>query len=871
MSKKEETPKDHSYFHERLDPLGWTPERGSFTTTSHRWENGAMRPVKPDEHDYREYSYQLFDVDKEGNLVINYYRITGLPATYRQGDGPARNYTITRLRNPELSKDGDPIKYRLPKGAGTFPWFGPRLIEAYRAGTAIEALVLTEGALKAYALENAGAHCVGLTSITHAKDRDKSADQLHQDVIDLIRRCTPKKVVYLVDGDCRHFSRKWKPDGEEHERDVDLFTRPNQFYSSAKTMRDLLQDLSNELGFSIWFKHVESAALENELEKGATLPKGADDLLLTAASVWVRNAEAAAPRDWAELPPAKRAGKLKELRLQAQREAHAAIVKELNASSGPSQYFFRKNLDRLGELKKYFAISSAADFYAEYSERLGDRPFVFAGTKYQHDGKELVVVLPAVMRSYVRVGDTYYERVPIPNRFGVPEEKLHVRQKSTIVDDHGKEMVRRIQKLKAFCNVPSHEDYQPIIANCLNRYQPFEHKPEPGEFPHIERFMRHIFGTGTVEVPHPKKREEDGRPVMMKVGELELGYDYMQLLYRQPTQMLPILCLVSKENETGKSTFAKLLKAIYTGNAANVSSQDLQSDFNEHWISKLLVIVEEAFIEKKATIERIKDLSTANVAMVNSKGIQQQEIEVFLHFLICSNNVRNFVTATNDDIRYWVRNVPVIPPGEKHPDLLKLMYEEIPAFLHFLGKRSMVTENLSRMWFYPGLLETEALRLVRESSQPVVKRQLEGWLKAMFLATRAEEILMAPADIKREVFRGQGYDEDYIKRVVKEDMGVERWRNDKGEQKTRAYSYWRWVEKRDPLTNVMEHTVEEVRVRQAGRPFWFKREDFFSEDHWDMLQPDPAVMAGNILRGTHGMAPAPAPVTEPVNEEDLPF
>lgn len=838
MSKKEETPKDHSYFHERLDPLGWTPEKGAFTTPQWVVERGVSRPTEEGEFHHRVYTHQLFDVDKEGNLVINFYKITGAPATYRRGEGPAKVYTATRYRIPPLDKEGKPIRYKGPYGASPLPWFGPRLIQAYREAAQIDTLVMTEGPLKAYAGDLAGAYILGVPGITQVRDGDRTLDQLHTDILDLIIRCRPKRIVWLMDGDCIHFPSGWDPE-DEQGREKDLWKRPNDFFSAIRTVREMLLDLSNEQGFSLYFKHVASDDIDGH-------PKGLDDLLV---SVYTS-------------PSLSKGAKEDEI---------AAILKELNASSGPSRFFVRKNMDRMGEIKRYFAIGSAHEFYAAHQERIGQHVFVYNGTKYQHDGKELVVVMPAVMLNYVRVGDTYYERVPIPNRYGVPEVKMHVRQKSTLLDDHGKELVRRIQKLRAFCNVPSHEDYQPIIANCLNRYQPFEHKPEPGEFPHIERFMRHIFGTGTVEVPHPKKREADGRPVLMKVGELELGYDYMQLLYRQPTQMLPILCLVSKENETGKSTFAKLLKAIYTGNAANVSSQDLQSDFNEHWISKLLVIVEEAFIEKKATIERIKDLSTANVAMVNSKGIQQQEIEVFLHFLICSNNVRNFVTATNDDIRYWVRNVPVIPPGEKHPDLLKLMYEEIPAFLHFLGKRSMVTENLSRMWFYPGLLETEALRLVRESSQPVVKRQLEGWLKAMFLATRAEEILMAPADIKREVFRGQGYDEDYIKRVVKEDMCAERWRNDRGEQKTRAYSYWRWVEKRDPLSNVMEQTVEEVRVRQAGRPFWFKREDFFSEDQWDMLQPDPAVMAGNILRGTHGMAPAPAPVTEPVNEDDLPF
>ena len=559
MSKSEEAKKDYTYFHERLDPIGWTEERGRFTTPNWESRGGVSQPIPVGQWDHKLYTRELFDVDKDGNLLIPYYRINGSPATYAKGDGPARNYVITRLRNPEANKEGDLVKYRIPKGAGTFAWFPPRLIEAFREKRHIDALVLTEGALKAFALANAGADCVGLTSITHAKDRDKSLDQLHQDVVDLIRACTPKKVIWLVDGDCKHFSRKWVADSQdEAERDVDLFTRPNQFYSSAKTLRDLLQDLSNELGFSIWFKHVESGSVE--VPQGDTPPKGADDLLVAAAAARVRETEARASlevKGWAEMDEKARTNALKQLRVQAQEDARADVVKELNATSGAPTFFYRKSLDKLGEIKKYFAITSHQEFYAEYSERLGDRPWVYNGTKYQHDGKELTVVLSAVMRSYVRVGDTYYERVPVPNRFGIVEEKMHQRQKSTITDDHGKDKVKHVQKLKAFCNTPNHEDYQSIIKNCLNRYQPFEHKPEAGDFPFIEMFMQHIFGTNEVEVPHPKKKGADGKPAMMRVNELELGYDYMQLLYRSPTQMLPILCLVSKENETGKSTLGK--------------------------------------------------------------------------------------------------------------------------------------------------------------------------------------------------------------------------------------------------------------------------------------------------------------------------
>jgi hypothetical protein len=863
VSAKDSPVKDFTYFHERLDVLGWTPERGRFTTPNWESRGGVSSPIPEGQWDHKSYTYELFDVGADGNLVIPYYRLNGSPANYRKGDGPVRNYSITRLRTPMVNKEGDQVKYLLPKGAGTFPWFPPRLIEAYRKKTQLEALVLTEGALKAFAAANAGADVVGLTSITHAKDRDKSTESLHTDIVDLIRTCNPKKVIYLVDGDCKHFPRKWNPESEdEEERNVDLFIRPNQFFSSARTVRDLLQDLSNELGFSIWFKHVESGSVE--VPKGDTPPKGLDDLLIAAASVAVKEAEARASIDvsgWAELDEDAQKKALTMVRVEAQQAAHGTIVKELIASSGPIHHFYRKSLDKLGDMKKYFHITNAQDFHAAYSERLGQHAFVFNGTKYQYDGKELVVVLPAVMRAYVRVGDTYYERVPIPNRFGVVEEKLHVRQKGTIRDDHG-DMVKRIQKLKAFCNTPSHEDYQQIIQNCLNRYQPFEHVPEQGEFPHIQKFLKHIFGDGEVEAPHPKKRDkESGRPLLMKVNELELGYDYMQLLYKAPTQMLPILCLVSQKRETGKSTFAKLIKAMYTGNAAFVSSQDLQSDFNEHWITKLAVICEEAFIEKKATIERIKDLSTASVSMVNSKGVQQTEIEVFLKFILCSNNVRNFINTDGDEIRFWVRNVPPIPDGDKNPDLEKLMYDEIPAFLYFLSKRSMATERLSRMWFYPALLETDALRVVRENSQPVVKRQLEGWMKQMFLALQTDEIRMTADDIKREVFKGQNYDVDYIRRVIKEDIGAETVRNSKGTGPgTCTYSYHRMVERQDGVMGRVQE-MEQINVKMPARPYVFRRELFFNALDWEMLQVD-AVAAKALVMAQGG---------DDGDDADLPF
>ena len=128
----------------------------------------------------------------------------------------------------------------------------------------------------------------------------------------------------------------------------------------------------------------------------------------------------------------------------------------------------------------------------------------------------------------------------------------------------------------------------------------FEHEPEAGECDNILNFLKHIFG-----------------------DQVEIGLDYIQLLYQRPTQVLPILCLVSRENKTGKSTFIKLLKAIFTQNCTIIGNEELSNQFNSFWSTKLIVACEESFIEKKTIIERLKALSTGDKITMNAKGRDQ--------------------------------------------------------------------------------------------------------------------------------------------------------------------------------------------------------------------------------------------------------
>ena len=237
----------------------------------------------------------------------------------------------------------------------------------------------------------------------------------------------------------------------------------------------------------------------------------------------------------------------------------------------------------------------------------------------------------------------------IPTIYDDFETKLYKRAKSTIKDDFGADILKAIPKYKAFTNMPSHTNYQQVINNCYNKYSPFTHEPADGDWSTTKFFLEHIFGE-----------------------HYEYGLDYIQILYQHPTQILPILCLVSKENKTGKTTFLDFLKLIFGENACKVGNAELSNEFNSFTATRLVVGVDETFLEKKTTIEKIKMLSTSNRIAMQRKGVDHEEMWHFAKYILVSNNEDNFIYASDEDVRYWVRKVPVIQ--KEIPDMLTMLH-----------------------------------------------------------------------------------------------------------------------------------------------------------------------------------------------------
>ena len=293
---------------------------------------------------------------------------------------------------------------------------------------------------------------------------------------------------------------------------------------------------------------------------------------------------------------------------------------------------------------------------------------------------------------FIRVGTTLYKIVEQPKLNGGYVRKRIAWNNETLRQDYGKDYIGSVPKYDGFCTVPEHIGYRSVVGKFLNLYEPIDHQPKEGDFSHIQSLVGHIFGE-----------------------QYELGMDYLQLLYLQPIQKLPILLLVSEERNTGKSTFLNFLKALFQNNVTFNTNEDFRSQFNSDWAGKLLIVVDEVLLSRREDSERLKNLSTTLSYKVEAKGKDRDEIAFFAKFVLCSNNEYLPVIIDAGETRYWVRKIDRLQTDDT--DFLQKLKAEIPAFLYHLQHRQLSTEKESRMWFATSLLHTEALQKIIRSNR----------------------------------------------------------------------------------------------------------------------------------------------------------
>jgi len=670
----------------------------------------------------------ILSSDQDGNLLIHYLQLeknegyyvsmsydTSVPDAYTEQERKATvAYVVTRLAKPR----GD-HKYDNPKDIQAQPFLTTRVIDAYNNGTTISTLILLEGQLKAFAGAIRGLDIIGINGIWGM--RGKGSKELHPVIKKIVDKCRVQNLVYMQDGDCRLIN--------EYDAYKDLTQRPTNFANCVMAFREACRLLKNN-ALQSWFCHV------NEDQ-----PKGLDDLLI---------------------------------QLNGQ---HQSAIQELQSLVG-GRYFSIYNLQTWdkAKTKEYFYIDKPQRFYDKHSDLLQDNPFLYGKDYWQYnednEDEPLTCILPGVVKDFVLVGGRYYHEFYDEKRIeNLPFFELNrmVTPKENITDEFARcgikevaQTMLKIPKYAAFRNEPDFLDYKKEFtvsvhnrtSKFLNLAYPIEHIPKEGEWKTIEGFLIHIFTSGG----------ED---------KLSVALDMIQMYYLMPKQKQRVMALVSKANETGKSTFLILLRYIFGQNMAIIRNADLESQFNGY-VVKSLGGVDEGKITDAKYVEMLKSLITMPTVNLNDKNVSVREVETHFKLIMTTNHINDFIQIDEAENKWFVVEVGDIK--KKDSSLVSRMIEEIPAFLWYLQHRTMVHRTKeSRFGIADKAVETQALLRIKENSQPQLKAMIRDYIKTRFLQFDEREIRIDALRLYEQLFpektnRYSNYD---IVKCLKTEFGME--------------------------------------------------------------------------------------------------
>lgn len=351
---------------------------------------------------------------------------------------------------------------------------------------------------------------------------------------------------------------------------------------------------------------------------------------------------------------------------------------------------------------------------------------------------------------FVRIADKYFKILHKPNRRGFDEKKISVWGKEEVKADIPNQM-HLIKKFDGFILEPDNITYRQNINGWFNLYSEFSHKPITGKITEKDisnslGFLHHIFGE-----------------------QYELGLKYMQILYLHPKQMLPILCLVSTERNTGKTTFLNWLEMIFGENTALISPHELAGDFNSSYITKNIITIDETTFEKSQTVEKLKSLVTAKNSTYSAKYIPNSQISTYCKVVLCTNKESSFMRIDSEEIRFWVRKINTII--NLNTIIEDQLFKEIPYFLKYLLQLPKIDFSKSRMVFTKEEIKTDAGEVVKRESKSSLHKEIEIYFEDFFNESKLDMVEANPIDIKNRWFKHQNnVSINYIRSVIKDEM-----------------------------------------------------------------------------------------------------
>lgn len=273
------------------------------------------------------------------DMLIRYVNLDRTYSTYypisSTGKATTKQKIFTRVRYqfPEhhLDKNGKPIKYKSPPKSGTFIYLPNAIISAYEQKKQIHTLFIQEGEKKAEKATKHGILSVGIQGISMLG----ANEQLHPDLIRIVKQCDVKNVVFVLD--------------------ANMFTLPDEGQNIEKRAVNAYRSVEK---FKYYFKALEVSGIEVATYFSFIQPehgeKGIDDLLVSIAGDEDKLAE----------------------------DFTTAITTQ---PSGKGKYVICKEITEISaqKLKELFHLESREAFIHHHKTELLQRGvFLYQGTKY---------------------------------------------------------------------------------------------------------------------------------------------------------------------------------------------------------------------------------------------------------------------------------------------------------------------------------------------------------------------------------------------------------------------------------------------------------------------------------------------------------
>lgn len=301
--------------------------------------------------------------------------------------------------------------------------------------------------------------------------------------------------------------------------------------------------------------------------------------------------------------------------------------------------------------------------------------------------------------------------------------------------------------------IPGHHDmYRSVIGTKWNNYCEVNWSPSEGEWPTIEKLIKHLYGKNSVE----------------DLDQVEELYDYHTKMMLDPTAPLHARILYSHAQGTSKSALAELENIMFGDNYSKIRDNEFESSFNGIWVNSLILHLDEPSFKDKVKMSRVlRDIVTSNSINLRKMHTDYTKVDFFAKLLVTTND-SDWMPIEAGDRRYWVREVPKFKQEDADNNFNNKMKSEVNHYLYFLLNRELKYKEKQGVtfWLPDNVIDTNGFaKVVVDNKSDVEKEIIEVITQAFIKSEEAQTLHFRIKDILFEIAVGLGVKEKDIDNI----------------------------------------------------------------------------------------------------------